>query len=807
MLDVENGREERVSKYQWQLKEPLRLGFLSIHGRDECCSQMMKGVFEAAKVHNANVIRFSYNTNEGDMRKVPFEMTKILELYKKLKLDGLIFLGWLYEIEEETIEGILKQVEVFPILSLGKVYKNIPNVYMDGGKYLKELLIHLSKVHGYRNIAFISPLIYDNRVKVYVDTMKELGIFKSDLYLKSDILCASDFDARAEEVLNILINIRKVKFDVIVSMYNDEAVALVNKLQQRGISIPKDVAVTSYDDFESGKFNFPSLTTIYYPYWEIGYVGCEKLIELITTGYTDLSTEIPARVIYRDSCGCTKLFSSNSDYNILDTKRLWLLHNGERVEAFALEIKKHYPYLPIDVKRLLHLLLESYKEKSEDDFFIMLMQQLNNSLDRLLYPSSFEDLLEIIHSMREFVLDSVSRKEVGWGDWFNNIFYKVHTLVSEKMILAMGQREVITNRLNQNLYATGKQLITTFNISGLFDILTSNLPKLDIPSCYIFLFNGTDYSYENCILAFEYSGGKKRNLEGIKTINCIKYMDKLLMQKKIILTQLLCIGEELSGLVLFEPSLMDERMYNLLAVYLSSAINGTKLLNNLNIAKKDSELNALQSQINPHFLYNTLEILYWEATAAGQKNISEMLINLSRLFRLMLNKGKSFILISREKELIQCYLNLQKMRLEEKLNFTIKLDDNILNYMIPKLTLQPFIENSIVHGLEGKITGGNIEILGTLINKKIKFRITDDGIGMSRETISEILACADKNFMNKSSLLEGYAIKNVVERLKLYFTNEYSLEFYSEIGRGTTVEIVIPAEEYRAVRKEDNLND
>lgn len=807
MIEVEKGGVKQVHKYKWKHKGTLRLGFLSIHGRDECCSQMMKGVFEAAKIHNVNVIRLAYNTNEEDMRKIPFEMTKILELYKNLNLDGLIFLGWLYEIEEEAIKSFLKQVEAFPILSLGKVYKTIPNVYMDGGKYLKELLIHLSKVHGYKNIAFISPLIHDNRVKVYLETMKELNIFKSDLYLASEILCASDFDSRAEEALNMLINIRKVKFDVIVSLYNDEAVAVVNKLRQRGMIVPNDVAVTSYDDFESGKFNFPSLTTIYYPYWEIGYVGCEKLIELITTGYTDFSTEISARVIYRDSCGCTKSFSNDSDYDISVIKNLWMLNDEEKVEAFTLEVKRHYPYLPIDAKKLLHLLLESYKKKSTCDFFNVLNQQLNNALDRLLYPSSFEDLLEIIHSMREFVLYCVSEEKVEWSDWFNNIFYKIHTLVSEKMILAMGRREVITNKLNQDLYVTGKQLITTFNTLGLFDILNDNLPKLDIQSCYIFLFNDEDYSYENCILAFEYSGGKKTNLEGRKTIKCIEYMDELLTQKKIILTQLLCIGEELSGLVLFEPGIMDERIYNLLSVYLSSAINGTKLLNNLKNAKKDSELNALQSQINPHFLYNTLEILYWEAAAAGQKNISEMLINLSRLFRLILNKGKSFMIISREKELIQCYLNLQKMRFEEKLNFTIKLDDNILNYKIPKLTLQPFIENAIVHGIERNIDGGNIEISGTLINKKIKFKITDDGIGMSRETIEKILACGDKNFMDRSSLLEGYAIKNVIERLRLYFKNKYSLKFYSDVGRGTTVEIIIPAEEYRIGREGDNFND
>lgn len=803
MLESKRCIDKKMSKYQDQLKKPLKLGFLSIHGRDECCSQMMKGVFEGAKAYNANIIRFAYNTNESDMRKAPFELTKILELYSKLKLDGLIFLGWLPDTEEQVLQSFSKQTGHFPILSLGKVYKNLPNVYMDGGKYLKELLIHLSKVHGYRNIAFISPLTYDDRIEIYMNTIKELGIFKPDLYIDTDILCASDFETRAEEALNILINVRKQKFDAIVSMYNDEALALVHKLQKRGMSIPKDVAVTSYDDFEAGKFNSPSLTTIYYPYWEIGYTGCKKLIELITTGYTDFSTEVPARVIYRDSCGCTKTFSDYFHYDVSDSNELTGRLDKERVEAFALELKKYYSYLHIDIKPLLNLLLESYKEQATENFFITLKQRLNNVMERLLYPSNFEDLLNIIHSMREFILFWHS-SDVNALDWFQNIFYKVHTLVSEKLILLMGQREVISNRLNQELYATGKLLITTFDIPKVFDILSANLPKLDISSCYIFLFNDEDYSYENCTLAFEYS--KKTKLDIIQTNFLLEYMDKLIIEKKYILSQLLCIGEDLSGVVLFELGPMDERIYNLLSVYLSSALNGSMLLDNLKMAKKDSELNALQAQINPHFLYNTLEILYWEAAVAEQKNISEMLLNLSRLFRLMLNKGKSFTLISREKELIQCYLNLQKMRFDAKLNFKVELDNNILNYMIPKLTLQPFIENAIVHGLEGKTDGGNVKITGKLIDKKIKFKIIDDGIGMSSETINKIIDNEDKSSIDKPSLLEGYAIKNVVERMKFYFKNEYSLEFYSEIGKGTTVEIVIPAEEFRVVRGEHNFN-
>lgn len=213
------------------------------------------------------------------------------------------------------------------------------------------------------------------------------------------------------------------------------------------------------------------------------------------------------------------------------------------------------------------------------------------------------------------------------------------------------------------------------------------------------------------------------------------------------------------------------------------------------IKEREAELNALQAQINPHFLYNTLDTIFWKAYGGNEneQEISSMVFSLSKMFRLSLNRGKGFTSVKNEKELVEHYLLLQKMRFKDSLNYEINIDENILHYMVPKLILQPFVENAILHGLEGKENGGTVTVSGTMKDNKIRFMIKDDGVGMDEETIQSLLNTGNFNDAPASG---GYAVGNVNERLKLIFNDSYSLKYTSSPGNGTEVEILIPAVEY-----------
>lgn len=168
------------------------------------------------------------------------------------------------------------------------------------------------------------------------------------------------------------------------------------------------------------------------------------------------------------------------------------------------------------------------------------------------------------------------------------------------------------------------------------------------------------------------------------------------------------------------------RGYNNMVSNIKTLVDDAYLLK---LKEQEAELKALQSQINPHFLYNMLDTIFWEAEAAGQDKISEMVINLSRLFRLSLNQGKSFTSVAKEKELIELYLTLQKMRFQESLEYVIDIPEELYSYVILKLSLQPFIENALIHGIERKRGGGRVSISGQRTGDQLRFVIEDNGAG------------------------------------------------------------------------------
>lgn len=207
---------------------------------------------------------------------------------------------------------------------------------------------------------------------------------------------------------------------------------------------------------------------------------------------------------------------------------------------------------------------------------------------------------------------------------------------------------------------------------------------------------------------------------------------------------------------------------------------------------KNAELKALQSQINPHFLYNTLDMINWMALKNMNTEISEAVRSLAKFYKLSLSKGKDTISIKDEVAHVSLYVQIQNMRYSNRISFKLDVDEEIFNYSILKITLQPIVENSILHGILGKGSeNGEIVISSIIENDDIILYVKDDGIGISEESIKKILS-GDINSKKGS----GYGIKNINQRIKLYYGESYGLAFKSELGKGTTVEIRVPAIKY-----------
>jgi len=204
-------------------------------------------------------------------------------------------------------------------------------------------------------------------------------------------------------------------------------------------------------------------------------------------------------------------------------------------------------------------------------------------------------------------------------------------------------------------------------------------------------------------------------------------------------------------------------------------------------AKRKSELNALQAQINPHFLYNTLDSVVWMAENGKSQDVITMVTALARLFRISISRGKNIISVEQELEHARNYMIIQKIRYKNKFHFEIDAPPEVLGYSTLKLILQPIIENAIYHGIEYMVDEGLIKISVKIEEDKLVYTISDNGLGMKQEVLENILSYESKNIGGS-----GVGVKNVHERIQLSFGKEYGLKIESELEEGTTVIITIP---------------
>lgn len=204
---------------------------------------------------------------------------------------------------------------------------------------------------------------------------------------------------------------------------------------------------------------------------------------------------------------------------------------------------------------------------------------------------------------------------------------------------------------------------------------------------------------------------------------------------------------------------------------------------------RKAEFELLQSQINPHFLYNTLDTIVWLAEAGEQKKVVDMVGSLSDFFRTSLNQGKDMVSVKEELQHSRSYLEIQQVRYQDILQYEIQVPDSLFCYLIPKITIQPLVENALYHGIKNKRGIGKIIITGKREKDYFVLIVEDNGAGMSRERLEAV-----RKGMNQKSQTEKdiYALYNVNERIRLNFGQKYGLSITSVLGEGTTVQVMLP---------------
>ena len=210
------------------------------------------------------------------------------------------------------------------------------------------------------------------------------------------------------------------------------------------------------------------------------------------------------------------------------------------------------------------------------------------------------------------------------------------------------------------------------------------------------------------------------------------------------------------------------------------------------ITQKEAELKALQAQINPHFLYNTLSLINWKALAAGEEDISRMTLAMSTFYRTALNRGRNVLQVEAELSNTRAYLEIQSMLHDGDFDYEIEVQPEILQCESLNLILQPLVENAIHHGIEEKTDGrGKISVRGWKEDNCVWFMVEDNGVGMEQEVADKILTMESK----------GYGVRNVDERIRLCYGEKYAMKVESVVGKGTKMTIHFPARRLTNIQK------
>lgn len=572
----------------------INIGFFHERWREEYSNKMMEGVCQAGLKYGVNIIRYAIDIDQENRKLKEEDMFRLRELAYSHKLDGILFIGWDEAYSSQLGRHFYEMFKNVPKVSLGHKIKDIPSVVMEGKLYIKELLEHLIETHHYKKIIFVSPLFYDERYYQYVKTMKQYSLYNPNFIINPQDIETRDFFKRGKEIVKLVLDKRNIKPDVIMSMYTEETAGIFEELKERNMKVPKDIAITSYEEGDSDKLLDVSLTSIYFPWREIGYYGCEKLIKILLGEDTPLYEDIPSRLSINESCGCEeRSWSPVFPYTLNKLRKIEgvfpltnrSLSDEEIKNNIAEELLRTFPGININTDLLLDGLLKDYYERSNTHYISVIREKLyeiitNNEGNFLV--EDIEKVFDLLH--HQFVFYYVySEKEY---ERFREIVDNVYIYIRMKMATVINARHKRIRTLQYDLYEFGKELLTSFNIDECFNILKSNLSRFSITGCYIFLFEDEEKSYDRCRLVFNYSKNHKL-FDDDKTYYIKDFSSQLRGKGLNITCQMLEVQSESIGVVFFEYNIVDEHFYSLVAMQISSAIKGASLLTNLKNAQKE----------------------------------------------------------------------------------------------------------------------------------------------------------------------------------------------------------------------------
>jgi GGDEF domain-containing protein/DNA-binding LacI/PurR family transcriptional regulator len=468
------------------------IGFLSEKASHGTESVIFRGAEQAAEKYDVNLIYFAPLEDNGESVHYGYsgarEDEQVRRSHDQLKahldqfeLDGLFCIGWARIFNDANGPYLLDRLADLRMVSIGKsLSDSIPSVIMPGGPYVKKLALHLAHEHKLRHIAYICPWSEDSRLDSYIEAMQEAGQFDDRLVVRTaDLDVSLEMDQRMQRALAILLDERQLRVDAVMVMSPYESKFMLEALQARGLRVPEDVALVCYDDDPIIEYAKPSITTIEYPYRELGYAACELIVRQLENQEVPAITEVSASIFYRDSCGCT----------VNNVKPMQLKPPVGPAQAAAVDCTpaaigeqlRSLPNIgPVDYERLVEAFLSSLQERSGRflDTFSQEIYQLQGQ-----FPYGLSDLAD---RFREALLPCVgtdpARYELAEALWFGARHILKNYISGLALTLSIREKE--HHRIVSHIY---QHLQAAALVTDVSHVLNQYLGWLQVPSMCLLL--------------------------------------------------------------------------------------------------------------------------------------------------------------------------------------------------------------------------------------------------------------------------------------------------------------------------------
>ncbi len=563
---------------------PWTVAYLGDEG-DSLSAGVLDGLSDAARRHGIRLVRFTRCADPtvtgspygGAARAVEARDARLRALLRSLRPDGLIFLGRSHIGPAAGVESFAEALPGVPAISIGGRYPGIPAVLCRSEDHMRHMIQHLVRHHGYRRIAYMPPRWPDLRIDAWRDALREQGLLYPELEIaSSDWLGAESTGERVRRFLHLLLDEREVMLDAIVSCGPRETESLVSELEARRLRVPADIAVTGFEDGDFERYANPGVTTVDYPWSDMGYLACMRMLDILSDKPVEMETVVPGRVLYRGSCGCVSDLVHAAAVGPTAVRGEFRDMTVEQRWAIVSDLTKAFPYPSLDFLALLDGLardVEDCRTPGMSGTPLHLLRELNTQL--------FGTPDSVLQARIETLVVQLRKAVMPWilGDaqvlrMTGAIFRQAQANLLTRIAQSRGRSGILSKNRAQAMQEVTLSVMTCHTRQDILVALLEALPKLDVACCSLVMPSATHPEGEGVRI-----DGRHRLIEPLGTVSPDGLFRDMIGRHAghcDLAVSLLDgggnAGATIGGYVVFDSGPLDGMMYRVLVGHLVTAI-------------------------------------------------------------------------------------------------------------------------------------------------------------------------------------------------------------------------------------------